>query len=103
MIPLMNAESKVDSGYLAVDYISDTLVIWGKENTYHTGCVFDIENNKQLLTFKNELVHPTCSYMPYFMSKDELIVLNSENGSFGLYDLISGQHIENINLPGILM
>lgn len=101
MIPLLNIESKVDSGYLAVDYTTDTLVVWGKENTLHiTGCVFDIENNKQTLEFRNESNDEMCSYKPYFMSKDELLVLNSEKGFLDLYDLTSGQHIQKIDLPG---
>lgn len=99
MIPVVNVESKVDSGRLAVDHTTDTLIIWGKENSYLTGCVFDIENNKKKFSFKDESNNPTCSYTPYFMTKDELIILNSENGSFDLYDLISSQHIENIILP----
>lgn len=99
MIPLVNIESRVDSGRLAVDYTTDTLIIWGKENACLTGCVFDIENNKKTLSFKDELNNPTCNYIPYFMTKDEVIVLNSENGSFDLYDLTSGQLIRNTTLP----
>lgn len=101
MIRLMNVESKIDSGHLAIDYTSDSLIIWGKENAYLAGCVIDIESNKQTLTFIDESNHPTHNFTPYFMSKDKIIVLNSENGSFDLYDLIGGQCIENINLPGI--
>lgn len=100
MIPLVNIESKIDNGRLAIDFSTDKLIIWGKENSCSTGCVFDIENNKRVLSFCNKSNKPLDSYTPYFMSKDDLIVLNSENGSFDLYDLISGQHIENINLPG---
>lgn len=99
MIPLVNVESKVDSGRLAVDHTTDTLIIWGQENSYLTGCVFDIENNKETLSFKDESNNPKFNYTPHFMTKDKLIVLNSENGSFDLYDLISGNHIENIILP----
>lgn len=99
MIPLVNVESKVDSGRLAVDYTTDTLIIWGKENSYLTGCVFNIESNKKILSFKDESNNPTCNCIPHFMTKDELIILNSEYGSFDLYDLTSGQHIEKIILP----
>jgi len=102
MIPLVNIKSKINSGCLAVDYTTDTLIIWGRENSFQTGCMFDIENNKQILSFRDKANNPTCKYTPYFMSKDELIVLNSENGSIDFYDLISGQHIKNINLPGNL-
>lgn len=98
MIPLVNVDSKVDSGQLAVDHTTDTLIIWGKENSYLTGCVFDIENNKKTQSFKDESNNPTCNYTPHFMTKDVLTILNSENGSFDLYDLTSGQHIENIIL-----
>lgn len=100
MIPLVNIKSKVDSGRLAVDYSSDTLAIWGKTISCHAGFVFDIENNKRILSFNDEFNNPTCICTPYFMSKNELMVLNSENGSFDLYDLTNGQHIENINVPG---
>lgn len=101
MIPLVNIKSKINSGRLAVDCSTDKLVIWGKENLINTGCVFDIENNKKVLSFCDESNNPLDSYTPYFMSKDKLTVLNSENGSFDLYDLISGQHISNISLPGM--
>lgn len=100
MIPLLNIESKVNSGHLAVDYTTDTLIIWGKEELYSTGCVFDIENNKQTLKISNEFNNSMCNYIPYFMSKDILVVLNSENGSFDLYDLTSGQHTDKIDIPG---
>lgn len=103
MIPLVNIDSNVDSGRLAVDYTTDTLIIWGKENFSHVGCVFDIENNKKVLSFKDEFNDPTNTLIPYFMSKDEIIVLNSENGSLDLYDMTSSQRIENICLPGIIM
>lgn len=102
MIPLINVRSKVNSGHIAVDSTNNTLIIWGKENEYYTGDVFNIEYNKLLLKFWDESVHSNCNCIPYFMSEDELIVLNSENGSFGLYDLISGKRVENINLPGIM-
>lgn len=102
MIPLVNIESRVDSGRLAVDYTNDTLAVWGKENSCHAGHVFDIENNKPILSFNDKFNNPSCkcSCTPYFMSKDELMVLNSENGSFDLYDLTNGNHIENVNVPG---
>lgn len=103
MIPLLNINCKVDGGYLAVDYTTDALVVWGKENLHTTGCVFDIENNKQTLAFRNKSNDEMCSYKPYFMSKDELLVLNSEKGFLDLYDLTSGQHIHNIDLPGNLL
>jgi len=103
MIPLVSIESKVNSGCLAIDYSTNTLIIWGKDNILNcqTGCVFDIENNKQILSLRDITNNPTYKYIPYFMSKDELIVLNSEKGSFDFYDLTSGQHIKNVNLPGM--
>jgi len=100
MIPLVNIDSKVDSGYLAVDCTSDTLIIWGKQNACHTGCVFDIENNTRTLMIRDVTNDPACIYTPHFMNKNELVVHNSENGSFDLYDLTSGQHVKKINLPG---
>lgn len=103
MIPFVNVDCKVDSGRLAIDYKTDTLVVWGKENSWHIGCVFDIENNKETLTFRDECNNPASNLVPYFMSKNELIVLNSEYGSFDLYDLTSGKLIENISSPGILI
>lgn len=103
MIPLVKIGSKIDGGQLAVDHTTDSLIVWGKENSNcHIGCLFDIENNKQVLSFKNGINDPTCSYMPYFMSKNELTVLNSDKGSIDLYDLTSGQHVENINLNGMI-
>lgn len=100
MIPLVNVENKVDSAHLAVDHTTDTLIIWGNEHTRQTGCVFDIKNNKQFISIENKSYDPTSVCTPYFMSKNELFVLNSENGSFDLYDLTSGRHLVNINLPG---
>ncbi|VVC26453.1 WD40/YVTN repeat-like-containing domain,WD40-repeat-containing domain [Cinara cedri] len=99
MIPLRSIESKIDSGRLAVDITTSTIIIWGKENVYPIGDVYDIENNKRILAFENESNNPMCSYVPYFMSNNELVVLNSENGSFDLYDLTSGEHLDKINLP----
>jgi len=103
MILLVDIDCKIDSGRLAVDHTTDTLIIWGKENAYHAGCVYDIENNKQILSFRNEIYSSTCNSTPYFMSKNELIVLNSLKGSFDLYDLTSGRHLENISLPGMIL
>lgn len=100
MIPLMNIDSKVDSGHLAVDCTTNSLVIWGKENTSHTGCIFDIENNTRIQFIRDVTNDPDCIYIPHFMSKNELVVQNSNNGSFDLYDLTSGQHLDKINLPG---
>lgn len=101
MIPLINIESKFNSGRLAVDDTTDSLVIWGKENTFLGGSAIDIENNKQIMLFRDEFNDPTCNYIPYFMSKDKLFVLSSDKGSFDLYDFINGQLIENIKLPSI--
>lgn len=100
MIPLVNIDSKVESGQLAVDYTTDTLIIWGKENSHHTGCIFNIENNMKTFMIRDVPNDPMCIYTPHFMSKNELVVQNSENGSFDLYDLTSGQHVKNVNLPG---
>lgn len=103
MIPLVNIKSKIDNGHLAVDHTTDTLIIWGKDNACPAGHVFDIENNKKVVAFKDDINNSTHNYMPYFMSKNELIVLNSEKGSFDLLDLTSGQKMDNINLPGIIL
>lgn len=103
MIPLVSFESKINNGHLAVDHTTNSLIIWGKENTNcHIGCLFDIENNRQVISFRGRINDPTCRYIPYFVSKDELIVLNSDKGSFDLHDLTSGRHIENINLDGMI-
>lgn len=103
MIPLANFENKVDSGRLAVDHTSDTLIIWGNEHASQTGCVIDIKNNKQFMSIKDKSFDSACICRPYFISKNELLVLNSENGLFDMYDLASGRHLVNINLPGISM
>ncbi|XP_060833770.1 WD repeat-containing protein 73-like [Rhopalosiphum padi] len=99
MIPLVNIDSKVESGRLAVDCTTDTLIIWGKENACYTGCIFNIENNTKTLMISDVPNDPVCNYTPHFMSKNELVVQNSHNGSFDLYDLTSGQHVKNVNLP----
>lgn len=102
MEPLEEIKSEVDSARLAVDHTNDTLVIWGKEITSNKtqGFTYDIEILKRVLTFGPKFDDPASSYTPYFMSKNELMVLSSINGSFDLYDLNSGHHIEKINLPG---
>lgn len=100
MISLVNIDSKVENAHLAVDCTTDTLIIWGKENARHTGCVFNIENSKKMLMIKDVTNDPACIYTPHFISTNELVVQNSENGSFDLYDLTSGQHLEKIHLPG---
>lgn len=99
MISLVNIDSKVENAHLAVDCTTDTLIIWGKENARHTGCVFNIENSKKMLMIKDVTNDPACIYTPHFISTNELVVQNSENGSFDLYDLTSGQHLEKIHLP----
>lgn len=99
MEPLLQVKSEVDSARLAVDHMTDTLVVWGKENPIYKGCVYDLEIFKRVFTlYKFDDTNWNCT--PYFMSKNELMVLNSGNGSFDLYDLNSGLHIEKINLPG---
>lgn len=103
MIPLVNFDNKVDSGRLAVDHTTDMLIIWGNEYACQTGCIIDIKNNKQFMSIRDKSYNSTCICTPYFMSKDELLVLNSENGLFDMYDLTSGRHIVNVNLPGISM
>jgi len=100
MIPLVNIDSKVESARLAVDCTTDTLIVWGKENDCYTGCVFNIENNTKTLIIRDVKNDPACVYTPHFISKNELVVQNSESGSFDLYDLTSGQHVKNIHLPG---
>lgn len=100
MIPIISFDSKIDSGKLAINHLNDTFIVWGRENTWQNGKLFDIENNKCLLVCKDELNDATNNYVPQFISKDKLIVLNSNNGAFDMYCITNNQHIINIAQPG---
>ncbi|XP_050538712.1 uncharacterized protein LOC126904080 [Daktulosphaira vitifoliae] len=97
MCPLLSFDSKIDGGKLAVHQLNNSLVIWGKENVKQCGHIFDIEKNKCMQTLGDEDNDLISSYLPQFTSNNELLVLNSDTGSFTLYNLIDGQKISTVS------